>query len=225
MEELLIPLVGELNANPDSPLPSGEEYTYWKSRQARTFYIDFEINEDYRLIELTKIIIQMNMEEMCKPKDSLRPIFIFIHSYGGDLIQCHALSDVLVASRIPIVTIALGVADSAGFILLLSGHKRFAFARSEVMYHRGSGSITGTAGEIEDNAKRYKQMTEQLKNFVLSRTTIDDKTLNKYNNKDWQFTKEELVSYNIVDKILDDFTELASCYMTVGESNPDFYLL
>lgn len=208
MDEILIPLVDTISANVDSPLPSPDEFTYWKSRAARTFYVDFEITEDYRLIELTKIIIQMNMEEMTIPKNELKPIYIFIHSYGGDIAQCFALSDILVASRIPIVTVALGAADSAGFILLLSGHKRFSLKRSEIMYHRGSGNLQGTASEIENNAKHYKRILEDLKAFVTSRTLIDDKILKKYDNKDWMLTNEELINYKVVDKILDSFDDL-----------------
>ena len=60
MELLEIPLIGNTK---ESELPTPEEFTYWKDRKNRTFYIDYEINEDYSLVELAKIIIQMNIEE------------------------------------------------------------------------------------------------------------------------------------------------------------------
>lgn len=77
MELLEIPLVGGIK---EDQLPSPEEYTYWKSRKDRTFYIDYEIDEDYSLVELAKIIIQMNIEE--NDVESPDPIRLFIHSYG-----------------------------------------------------------------------------------------------------------------------------------------------
>ena len=82
MEILSLPLIGDMKS---SEIPTPEEYTYWKSRADRTFYIDYEIEDDYSLIELSKIIIQMNIEEKDVPKEELKPIRLMIHSYGGDL--------------------------------------------------------------------------------------------------------------------------------------------
>ena len=62
--EFLLPSILD-DAESDKYL-SPELYTYWKARENRTFYIDYEIEEDYSLIELSKIIIQMNMEEKDK---------------------------------------------------------------------------------------------------------------------------------------------------------------
>lgn len=119
-----IPLAGKIK---ESDIPTPEEYTYWKDRQNRTFYIDYEIDEDYSLMELAKIIIQMNIEEKDVPENELKPIRLFIHSYGGDLEQTNFFCDLVQSSRIPIITIAMGVAMSAGFLIFLSGHKRYAF--------------------------------------------------------------------------------------------------
>ena len=67
----LLPLVGNTKA---SDVPSPEEYTYWKDRKNRCFYIDYIIDDDFMLIELSKIIVQMNMEEMNIPEEELKPI-------------------------------------------------------------------------------------------------------------------------------------------------------
>lgn len=112
MELLEIPLVGDIKEN---QLPSPEEYTYWKDRENRTFYIDYEIDEAYYLVELAKIIIQINIEE--KDIENPDPIRLFIHSYGGDIEQALFFCDLVKASRIPIITIGMGVAMSAGFLI------------------------------------------------------------------------------------------------------------
>ena len=94
MELLEIPLVGDTK---ESQLPTPEEYTYWKDRQNRTFYVDYEIDECYSLVELAKIIIQMNIEEKDVRKEDLKPIRLFIHSYGGDLEQANFFCDLVQA--------------------------------------------------------------------------------------------------------------------------------
>ena len=63
-------------------LPSPEELEYWKLAKNRVFFIDYEIDEDYRLVELSKTIIRMNFEERDVPEEQLKPIYVFVMSYG-----------------------------------------------------------------------------------------------------------------------------------------------
>lgn len=192
----------------DLSLPTPEELTYWKARENRTFYIDYEIDDDYSLIELSKIIIQMNMAERDIPEAELKPIYLWIQSYGGDLVQANYFCDLLIASRIPIVTITMGTAMSSGFLIFLAGGKRYAFKHSQLLAHSGSGSMTGTAEQLEEAQKNYKKTIEKMKEYILSRTTIDEKTFNKNKTKDWYFTADELVKYHIVDKLIEKFEDI-----------------
>ena len=70
---------------------SPEEYTYWKARENRTFYVDYEIDEMYSLIELSKIIIQMNMEEKDIPKEEYQNILFVSDELSEDIIGSMAL--------------------------------------------------------------------------------------------------------------------------------------
>lgn len=201
MELLEIPLVGGIK---EDQLPSPEEYTYWKSRKDRTFYIDYEIDEDYSLVELAKIIIQMNIEE--KDVESPDPIRLFIHSYGGDIEQALFFCDLVKSSRIPIITIGMGVAMSAGFLIFLSGKKRYAFSHTSMLVHSGSAAFQGTAEQIEEAQKNYKKQIEQMKSYILDNTTIYEKTFNKNRNKDWYLSSDELLKYGVIDEVITDLT-------------------
>ena len=204
--EILLPQILE-SAQSDKYI-SPEEYTYWKSRENRTFYIDYEIDDCYALIELGKIIIQMNIEEKDIPKEELKPIYLWTHSYGGDLEQAFWFADLCIASRIPIVTIAMGVAMSAGFLIMLAGHKRFAFKHSQLLVHSGSAGFQGTAEQIEEAQKNYKKQLNEMKEYIISRTDIPEKVFNKNKTKDWYLTANELVEYNVVDKLIDNFDDV-----------------
>ena len=203
MELLEIPLVGDIKEN---QLPSPEEYTYWKDRENRTFYIDYEIDEAYCLVELAKIIIQINIEE--KDIENPDPIRLFIHSYGGDIEQALFFCDLVKASRIPIISIGMGVAMSAGFLIFLSGKKRFAFSHTSMLVHSGSAAFQGTAEQIEEAQKNYKKQIEQMKSYILDNTTIDEKTFNKNRNKDWYLSSDELLKYGIIDEVITDLTTI-----------------
>ena len=185
-----------------------EEYTYWKARESRTFVIDYEIDEDYSLIELSKTIIQMNMDEKDIPREELKPIYIFIHSFGGDSFQSSYFADLLIASRIPIVTVAMGAAMSAGFEILIAGHRRYAFKHTQTLVHAGYASFQGTQSEIEEFQKNNKKQLERTKEYVLDRTNIDEKMFNRNRNKDWYITGEDLVKYHVVDKIIDNIEDI-----------------
>ena len=201
--ELVIPIIDNMK---DKQYPTPEEYTYWKDRKNRTFYVDYEIDECYSLVELAKIIIQMNIEERDVRKEDLKPIRLFIHSYGGDLEQANFFCDLVQAVRIAIITIAMGVAMSAGFLIFLSGHKRYAFKHTQLMVHSGSAAFQGTAEQIEEAQKNYKKQIEEMKAYILEKTTIDEKTFNRNKNKDWYLTSDELLKYKVIDDVITDLS-------------------
>lgn len=205
MEYIELPLIGNIKA---SDIPEPEEFNYWTARKNRTFYIDYEIDEAYSLVELAKTIIQMNIDEKDVPPENLEPIRIFIHSYGGDLEQANFFCDLVQTSRIPVITIAMGVAMSAGFLIFLSGHKRYAFKHTQMLVHAGSAAFAGTASEIEEAQKNYKKQIEEMKTYILERTDIDEKTFNKNKNKDWYLSIDELKKFNVIDGVITDISTI-----------------
>ena len=205
MDYIELPLIGNIKA---SDIPEPEEFNYWTARKNRTFYIDYEIDESYSLVELAKTIIQMNIDEKDIPTENLKPIRIFIHSYGGDLEQANFFCDLVQTSRIPVITIAMGVAMSAGFLIFLSGHKRYAFKHTQMLVHAGSAAFAGTASEIEEAQKNYKKQVDEMKAYILERTDIDEKTFNKNKNKDWYLSIDELKKFNVIDGVITDISTI-----------------
>lgn len=192
----------------DNTLPDPMELNYWEARKNRTFYIDFEVDDDYQLLEIAKTIINMNMAEKDTLVDELKPIYLWIMSYGGDLEQANFFCDMIESSRIPIVTVAMGAAMSAAFLIFLAGKRRYAFKHSQLLIHSGSGQLTGTAEQIKEAQLNYNRQVENMKDYILARTTIDSKTFNKNKTKDWYLTADELVKYHIVDKLVENFDDI-----------------
>lgn len=191
----------------DSQYMSPEEYTFWKAYQSRTFFIDYELDETYSVVEMCKMILQMNADEMNIPTEELKPIKIYIHSFGGDSFQGHMVMDVIMSSRIPIITIALGTAMSSGFDIFLAGHRRYMFRHSQLMLHAGYLGGSGTASEMEELTKNNKRRLEEDKQYVLSRTTMGEKIYNRNKNKDWYLTPEECEQYGIA-KIINSLEDI-----------------
>ena len=204
MNEIVLPAI--IEGLKDDKYPTPEEYSYWKARQNRTFYIDYDIDETYSLIELSKIIIDMNIDEKDIPKKDLKPIRLMIQSYGGDIEQANYFCDLIKSSRIPIITVGLGVCMSAGFLIFISGHKRYAFKHCQMLIHEGSAAFQGTAAEIEQAQKNYRKQLDEMKEYILERTAISEKIFDKNKTKDWYLTPQELLDYKVIDKFITDIS-------------------
>lgn len=188
-------------------LVDSREYTYWKLRKQRVFTIDWELGDDYEAIELAKIIMQMNFEEKDIPEDQLQKITLLIFSYGGSIDQAQALCDIIEASRIPIVTVCMGVAMSAGFLIFLAGKRRYAFKQGSFMIHQGEAVLSGSADMIQQAQDNYRKTLDQMKEYILERTTIDPKLFKKNKLKDWYLSSQEASELGVC-KVVSSFDEI-----------------
>lgn len=97
---------------------------------------------------------------------------------------------------------------SAGFLIFLSGHKRYAFRHTQMLVHAGSAAFSGTASEVEEAQKNYKKMIDEMKTYILEKTDIDERTFNKNKNKDWYLTMDDLQKYHVIDGIITDISTI-----------------
>jgi ATP-dependent Clp protease protease subunit len=162
--------------------------------------------------ELTQKIIEINQDDEHLKKIynvygltyNPEPIQIYIDSYGGYVYQCFGLLSVMERSQTPIHTIVTGCAMSAGFMILISGHKRFAHKLSTPLYHQVSSGAAGTVKEMEEKLEESKRLQKQLEDIVKEKTDITKKRLREIfdTKKDWYMTSEEALELNVVDEIL-----------------------
>jgi ATP-dependent Clp protease protease subunit len=162
--------------------------------------------------DVTQKIIEINQDdEHLKKVYSIyglkyepEPIKIYIDSYGGYVYQCFGLLSVMERSETPIHTIVTGCAMSCGFMMLISGHKRFAHKLSTPLYHQVSGGAFGTVKEMEEKIEESKRLQEQLESIVKEKTNISKKKLKEIfdTKKDWYMTSEEALSLGVIDEIL-----------------------
>ena len=133
-----------------------------------------------------------------------KPILIYIDSYGGTCYQAFGIISVVEASKTPVHTIVTGCAMSCGFLLLISGHKRFAYQHSTVLYHQVSSGAIGTLKELEDNVEEAKRLNKKLQKLTLDKTSITKSRLKEVNDKkiDWYMDAQEALKLKIVDEII-----------------------
>ena len=197
---------GMLLAIPESienmQLPSPELLTYYKDEKDRILWIEGEIND--ALFELSKLIIGYNKEDKNVPVNERKPIKIFINSNGGDLDSTLAFIGLMNISKTPIWTINACWAYSAAGLILMAGHKRYALPNTECLIHSGSGQLGGSYEQTAEQMKNYKYLVDKMRDFILSRTKIDQKLFKKQSTKDWYIYTDEMLDLGIVDEIIND---------------------
>lgn len=187
-------------------LPDPELVTYYRNLEDRVIWIDYGVDES--ILEISKLIMYFNKLDKDIPIEDRQPIKLLLYSYGGDGQACFSLLDIIALSKTPVWTINMGVAMSAGLLILLAGHKRFCLKNSTALAHSGSGGTSGTFEQTEAQMKDYQRFVKTMRDYIIERTDIDTKTLNKYKNKEWFLYSEDQLKYGIVDKIIDDIDEI-----------------
>lgn len=186
--------------------PSFEEVQMWKEYNSRQLVINEGI---YDLILIyAKMIIEWNKEDKDIPINERKPIKILLFSYGGDLDICNAFYNVMLLSKTPIHVFNMGICASAGAIIFLAGHKRYALPGAKFLIHEGEIGMQGQATKVIENIENAKKMEKELEEFIISRTKIDKKLYNKNKKKEWWISGEEAVNLGIIESIIDDIDML-----------------
>jgi len=178
-----------------------------EQNKRRVLFLSGEVNEESTK-EIIEKIREWNLFDDEKEgllKEYNRPeIEILIDSFGGHYFSGMGVASVIASSRTPVHTICVGKAMSAGFIILIAGHRRSAYALSTVMYHQLSWGTYGKIEEMLDTVKEGLRMEETMEAFILYRTNIKPKKLKKINNakKDWFMDTEKALKLGVVDEIL-----------------------
>ncbi len=135
-----------------------------------------------------------------------QPIKIFIDSYGGQVYQCFGLLSVMKASKTEIHTIVTGAAMSCGFMMLISGHKRYAYSLSTPLYHQVSSVAWGKLKDMEEDVQETKRLQKIIEDITYERTNITRKRLKEVfkGKKDWFMSADEALRLGVVDEILTD---------------------
>jgi ATP-dependent Clp protease protease subunit len=177
----------------------------------RTLYLPEQVNQE-SMNKLTKSIIEINeSDEYLKKLYSIndvkytpKAINLYIDSYGGAVYQCFGLLGVMAKSKTPIHTIVTGAAMSCGFMILISGHRRFGYELSTPLYHQVSTGFKGNVQDMEESLEETKRLQEKIEKITLERTKITRKKLKEIlkNKVDWHMTAEEALDLGVIDEII-----------------------
>ncbi|PRX28918.1 ATP-dependent Clp protease protease subunit [Orenia metallireducens] len=143
-------------------------------------------------------------------EDPDKDIYIYINSPGGSVTAALAMYDTIQYIKPDVSTICMGLAASAGALLLASGtsKKRFALPYSRIMIHQPMGGAQGQATDIEIQAKEILELRDIINNILADHTGQPIEKIQKDVDRDYFMSAEKAKEYGLIDEVITRQTEL-----------------
>jgi len=191
---------------PDNTLPDPSLLSYYTFLNERKLFLEEDVG--FPIMEMIKLIMRWNQEDKEIPVEQRKPITIYIMSDGGYMSYMWAMLDAMLTSKTPIITVNLGVAASAASLIYLAGTKRLMMPTATVIIHEGSTEVAGDANKVMDATRNYNKELAKMKEFILSRTQIPPRVLNKKAKDDWYIDANTCLEYGVCHKIVQSLDEI-----------------
>lgn len=137
-------------------------------------------------------------------EDPKKDINLYINSPGGSVTAALAILDTMNYIKNDVSTVCVGLAASAGALLLSAGKKgkRFALPNSEIMIHQPLGGAQGQASDIEITAKQILKIRAKLNKMLADHTGQPLAKIEKDVDRDYYMSADEAKKYGLIDKVL-----------------------
>ncbi|MEI6420253.1 MAG: ATP-dependent Clp endopeptidase proteolytic subunit ClpP [bacterium] len=137
-------------------------------------------------------------------EDPKKDISLYINSPGGSVTAALAILDTMNYIKNDVSTVCVGLAASAGALLLSAGKKgkRYALPNSEIMIHQPLGGAHGQASDIEITAKQIIKIRAKLNDILSKNTGQTVIKIAKDVDRDYYMSSDEAKKYGLIDKVL-----------------------
>lgn len=137
-------------------------------------------------------------------EDPEQDIAFYINSPGGSVTSGLAIYDTMQYIRPDVSTICIGLAASAGALLLTAGAagKRFALPHATIMIHQPLGGMQGQATDIEIHAREILRVRDVLNDILVRHTGQSKAQIAEDTDRDRFMTPEEARTYKLIDEVI-----------------------
>jgi ATP-dependent Clp protease protease subunit len=137
-------------------------------------------------------------------EDPDQDISFYINSPGGSVTAGLAIYDTMQYIRPDVSTICIGLAASAGALLLTAGapKKRYTLPHSTIMIHQPLGGVQGQATDIEIHAREILRMKSTLNDILVKHTGQPLDRIAFDTERDRFLTPTEAQEYGLIDLVI-----------------------
>ena len=134
-----------------------------------------------------------------------KDISFYINSPGGVVTAGLAMYDTMQYIRSPVSTVCVGMAASAGSLLLTAGAKgkRYALPNSMVMIHQPSGGAQGQASDIAIQAREILKTRARLNEIYVKHTGQELAQIEDKMERDTYLTASEAKDFGLIDEVVE----------------------
>lgn len=145
----------------------------------RIVMLDEDVNSNSMAIAKAQLLFLNNV-------DKHKPIYLYINSPGGSVIDGLALIDTMNFITAPVYTVAMGMAASMGAAILSCGEKghRYSMPYAQIMLHEVSGGTKGKCHENNVNTNYEKRLNNLLLAMIAKNCgKMSEKSFNEIRDK------------------------------------------
>lgn len=146
---------------------------------------------------------QLMAQLLALDAESHEDITLYINSPGGIITGMFAIYDTIQLLDSKVDTRCVGLAASAAAFILATGTgNRAATENSRIMIHQPLGGASGTAKDIEIQAKNIVWMRERINEILARRTGKSIEQVSEDTDRDYWLTGDEAVTYGLIDEVV-----------------------
>ncbi len=147
------------------------------------------------------IIAQMLYLEYEDPEKEIQ---LYINTPGGSATAGLAIYDTMQYLRAPVSTICVGLAASAGAVILSGGTKgrRFALPYSRMMIHQPWGGAQGSVSDITIQTKEFLAIRQILNEVLAKHTGQPLERVVKDTESNFWMSATEAKDYGVIDDVI-----------------------
>ena len=167
------------------------------------FYSEVTRNSILKLNDFIRTlnVSLMNISNQYTTNEPLK-IYLHINSYGGSIFAALAAVDVILNSKIDIVTIVEGCCASAGTLLSVLGKERQIRKHSYMLIHQLKSSFWGKMEEIKDEFENLNHLMDTIKSIYKERCNLPKKGKYSLDKRDIWLDSKKCLEYGLVDEIM-----------------------
>ena len=172
---------------------------YSRLLEERIVFVGEAIDEELA----SSIVAQLLFLERKSPK---KDVVIYVNTPGGAVHAGLAIYDLMQMLRCDVSTVCVGMAASAGAVLLAAGKKgkRFAPANARIMIHQPWGGIRGAASDVSIQAEEMLRTRERLNKILAKHTGQTVERIELDTERDRFMSPEEARDYGLIDGICEE---------------------
>lgn len=189
---LLIPIVIEQTAKGERSYD-----IYSRLLKDRIMFLSGPINDHVANLIIAQLLF-------LESQDQTKEISLYINSPGGQVTSALAMYDTMMHIKPDIATYCIGLAASAGSLLLTAGTKgkRFALPNSKIIVHQPLGGCSGQASDILIQANEIKKTRDRLNKIYTVATNKSIEEIEKVMDRDTYMTAQEAKDFGLIDTVL-----------------------